>query len=571
MDTRNVMFKVTRKARKGPRSRINNRTGLRRLPADFCWTLLQALLGELSDQLSSNLRAELSDVFRRRQVAEYYSLDARYGAQSMANQVYPKLGNPAAVYMLTSIMRKCEDMALVDRKTRKETCLRGVRDVDSQIPSRDDICDHPVYSYARAWLRETLSHVPSRDAIQFSARHGPGSTASIPYGERSKFFKLATLPYRTGRSCRSQLFDCITADARWAGAVEDSLRRRDQIPAWSVIDRSRYEEVVIDGEHPYNIVTTVPKDGRKDRPIAKEQTGNIYLQLAVGHILRTRLRARGIDLDKQADVNRQMALDASLNHQMFTIDLSNASDTVGFDLVKQLLPPDWFLLLASLRAPWGVLPSGEAFLYRKFSSMGNGFTFELESLIFLAICKGIQRSYGHRSDRFVAFGDDIIGPDYLFLHTRNYLEFAGFRVNSEKSFHGKHPFRESCGVDALNGINIRPVFVKRIPRFVTEHIGVRNRIRSWFLRHLGSYPARLDSLFLNYLDYMPPIGPDSIETDGWLQDGPYAPGIKFQSLVLCSKNVASARELHLRKLMHNLRSCDGEGGNFLITDANEDR
>lgn len=567
---RNVRgFRGNRKVHTGRR---NNREGLKRLPSNYCWRLLRALLDCVSDQLSSCSKDCFHSVFRRQDVAAYYELDASFGLQSISEQARPMPGNPAVSYMLASLLRKCSDMSLIAPKERKAACLRNVVNLDNSLSLRNGMDSHPVYQYAKVWLRETLGPAPSEEAIQYSSRHGPGSSASIRYGERSKFFKLWRLPYRSGLACRNQLLAAVMADTRWCSAIEDFLRRRDGTPMWAVIDRSTYGNVVVDGGHPYNVITVVPKDGRKDRPIAKEQTGNIYLQLGLGHILRSRLRTRGIDLDKQADVNRSMALSASRDNKSFTMDLSNASDTIGYDLVKFLLPDEWFRVLDSLRAPWGVLPDGSAFLYRKFSSMGNGFTFELETLIFLSICKGIQRTYGDRRDRFVVFGDDIIGPDYLYLHCRNYLSYAGFMVNSEKSFHGSCAVRESCGVDALSGLNIRPVYIKSVPRTVTEAISLRNRLRSWFLRHLGDYPATLDRLLIGdtFRD-MPPIGPDSPETDGWLQDGPRNVGWRFDSLVQCVRRVKTPKEFHLRKLMHDLRSCDGEGGNFLVTDENSDR
>lgn len=512
-------------------------------------------------------------MLRAQAPGSYYELDARFGLQSIPGRVHPIRGNPAVVHMLVSAFRKCEDMPLLSSRERREACLRNVRTLDDSLVDRKATWgDSQVYVKARDWIRQVLGSVPSNEAVHYSARHGPGSSASIPYRHRSKLFKLLQIPYRTTPAARCQLANCIAADPRWGGAIEDYLRRRDNVPMWALLEPLSLVNAAIDHGYPYNKVTTVPKDGRKDRPIAIEQTGNIYLQLGVGSIIRTRLRAAGLDLDKQADVNRKLALESSRTSEHFTIDLSNASDTISVALVEWLLPPDWFRLLDSLRAPWGVLPSGEAFLYRKFSSMGNGYTFELETLIFLAICEGIRRTYGCRSDRFVAFGDDIIGPDYLYLHTQHYLEYAGFRVNSEKSFHGRTGVRESCGVDALDGLNIRPFFVKRIPQFVTEAVGLRNRIRAWFLRNLGDYPARLDSFLIGEsLDVMPPIGPDSIETDGWLQDGPWFPGARHGSMVVRTKNVGSPKELHLRKLMHDLRSCDGEGGNFLVTDEASDR
>lgn len=558
-----------------PKRRVVSRRGgrefLKRLPGNYCWRLLRELLTATADQLSSNLYDELSGVFRRQIAAEYYGLDASFGLQRIAEEVDPRRGNPAVVHMLVSAFRKCSGLELVSAKQRRLDCLTNVRLVDSAVPGlKPDWLTDDVYAHARSFLQSLLGAAPDRDVVMYSAKHGPGSTASIGFDQRSKYFKLACWPYRSTPSARGLLADCIRTDSRWEAALEDSYRRAAGVPMWSLLDRMVFTDLTVDGRHPYNIVTTVPKDGRKDRPIAKEQTGNIYLQLGVGSIIRQRLLAFGVDLNHQADWNRRKALIASRDLSLFTVDLSSASDTVGYALVQALLPPDWFRLLDSLRAPWGVLPSGEAFLYRKFSSMGNGFTFELETVIFMAICVGVSRVFGHRSDVFSVFGDDIIGPDYLYTQVTSYLEYSGFLVNSEKSFHGPQRVRESCGIDALDGRNIRPFFVKSVPQDAMEAIGLRNRVRSWFLTQLGDYPARLDCFLIgDTFNLMPPIGPDSdVEFDGWLHDGPRERGSKYQAYTRAAVQVP-AKEFLFRKLMHDLRSCTGEGGNFLVSDKGQ--
>lgn len=544
---------------------------IKRLPADYCWRLLVSLLSAYRSELSNELYDFFAGVFRRRSPEEYYGLDATLGLQRISEWGGPMRGNPAVVHMLVSAFRKCDDLELFSAKERRLRCLANAKLVDDSIPPlRQEWVTDEVYVHAKKWLSKMLEDSPSVDAIQFSSRHGPGSTASLGFGSRSSYFKYGSVPYRCTPSARNLLVDCFKTDARWAAAVEDLVRRQNEIPMWSIIDQCSYFKYVFSGLEPFNVITTVPKDGRKDRPIAKEQTGNVYLQLGVGSIIRQRLRAFGVDLNTQAEINRRMALESSRTKEHFTIDLSNASDTIGYDLVKALLPANWFQLLDSLRAPWGVLPSGEAFLYRKFSSMGNGFTFELESIIFLALCYGIRRVYGHRSDKFVAFGDDIIGPDYLYRHCCEYLKYSGFQVNSEKSFHGSGRVRESCGVDAMDGLNIRPFFVKRVPQGAMEAIGLRNRIRAWSYRNLGSYPVQLDvPLIGDTFVVMPPIGPDSdVEYDGWLQDGPYGDGTLHDSYTSSTVQIP-ARELHIRKLMHDLRSCTGDGGNFIVSEPSQ--
>jgi hypothetical protein len=559
------------KERRSPRLRNKPRELLRRLSPAFCWRLLDALLKACSQELSTELYETLRASFRRRSTEEYYGLDAQYGLQCIAGWVNPTRGNPAVIHMLVSAFRKCENLELFSAKERKARCLAQVRLVDDALPDlKGEWETDEVYSHARKWLAGLLQDCPSLDAVHYCSRHGPGSTASLDFGSRSQYYKYYSVPYRCTPQARSLLVDCLKTDARWSAAVEDLVRRECNVPVWSILDQAAYYNYIVDGRYPFNVVTTVPKDGRKDRPIAKEQTGNIYLQLGVGAIIRARLRGFGVDLNKQSDVNRSVALESSRTREFFTIDLSNASDTVSYALVRSLLPAKWFELLDSLRAPWGVLPTGEAFLYRKFSSMGNGFTFELESVLFLALCYGVRRVYGCKADRVFAYGDDIIGPDYLYAHCCAYLTYSGFQVNSEKSFHGSARVRESCGVDALDGRNIRPFFVKRTPQGAMEAIGLRNRIRAWFYRQLGDYPVSFDNFLLEEMfERLPPVGPDSdVEFDGWLQDGPWTVGTSHDSYTSTTDQLP-ARELHIRKLMHDLRSCSGEGGNFLVSEVSQ--
>lgn len=542
---------------------------LRRLPGTWCWQLFGVLVNACSTHMSSGVKAHFSQVARKRSSESYFSLDSHVGIQCIADWPFgPPPGNPAVVHMLASSFRKCRQMELFSSSQRRSQCLVKVLEVDAGIPPhRKEWETDSVYQHARDFLATLLGPLGDfRDELALTARHGPGSTATLPFGSRSRYFKYRSWPYVSSPSSRSLLTYCIQADARWVSALEDSARRRNNIPMWSIIDWTSFWDVVVPGKSPYNVVTTVPKDGRKDRPIAKEQVGNIYLQLGVGMMIRRRLRLLGIDLNHQQLRNRSAALKGSADKKSFTIDLSAASDTVGYDLVKALMPPDWFQLLDSLRAPWGVLPNGEAFLYRKFSSMGNGFTFELETILFLAICKGVSKSFGHPTDRWEVFGDDIIGPDYLYDTTRSYLCYSGFIVNSEKSFRSGQHIRESCGVDAFNGIDIRPFFVKDTPADGMELVSLRNRIRSWFLRHLGDFPVEVDSFLLNGFADLPPIGPDSdVEFDGWLHDGPWPEGIRFESWVRGIRHIP-AKDFVFRKLMHTLRSCSTDGGNFIVSE-----
>jgi len=130
------------------------------------------------------------------------------------------------------------------------------------------------------------------------------------------------------------------------------------------------------------------------------------------------------------------------------LDLKNASDSVARRLVELLLPKRWFEVLNDLRSPTTLI-GNQVVLLEKFSSMGNGFTFELETLVFLAIVLALNPAHKAGKNVFV-YGDDIICPTRSSSDVIAALSFFGMTVNKEKSFtYGM--FRESCGRDYFNG------------------------------------------------------------------------------------------------------------------------
>jgi hypothetical protein len=213
-----------------------------------------------------------------------------------------------------------------------------------------------------------------------------------------------------------------------------------------------------------NRYQTVPKTSLTDRSIAIEPSINVFYQLAFGSSIRRRLKfSTGWDLTAAADIHRDIARESSISNEFCTIDLSNASDTVCHELVRLLMPPAWYEELAALRSPFTYV-DGHWVLLEKFSSMGNGFTFELETLIFAALLSTVLEENGAMGalgvDLFV-FGDDIIIPTRLAREATAVLKFFGFSLNETKSFVSHEPFRESCGGDYFLGSDVRPYYLKK--------------------------------------------------------------------------------------------------------------
>ncbi len=198
--------------------------------------------------------------------------------------------------------------------------------------------------------------------------------------------------------------------------------------------------------------TTVPKNAKTDRIIAIEPHMNIFVQKGIGALIRKRLGYFGVDLNTQS-WNQYLASKAQAWH-LATIDLKGASDSVSHRLVRYLLPWKWFELLQLARTD-NTVCDGRRVPLEKFSSMGNGYTFELESLIFFAATVAV----GSDPRLTAVYGDDIIVEKVKAEELINLLKLIGFKVNEKKTFLEGN-FYESCGTDWYEGNDVRPPFLK---------------------------------------------------------------------------------------------------------------
>ena len=533
-----------------------------RVPADYCWQVLERLRRNLSHLVPSELARQLSEVVRSRDVVGYQRLGECFGLLSMTGT--EKFGGDiclASQLLLVSVIKKHPAMETKTARQRKDECLAAVKALDSTLPEDSEYWrTDPVFLRMKADLKVILGEVPSAEVIADSARHGPGSSTTLGYRDRSAYFKYADWPYPVAPRAAHLLTSVIRLDPRWVGVLEDDYRARYGIPKWRILNQETFYRNIVHPDHCWNRVTTVPKDGTKDRPIAIEPAGNIFLQLGIEGIIRQRLKAAGLNLDSQ-EVNRRWCLQSSKDDWGYTIDLSNASDTISRKFCEMMLPAGWFELLDRVRSPWGEFPDGTYWRYAKMSSMGNATTFVLETLLFWSLQRAVSFVYGHRSDRSIAFGDDLEGPGYLGVHMFIYLPICGFSVNRTKSFL-KGPVRESCGVDAVLGHDIRPVFLKTQPTTECEVLNDRNRLNRWFAIHHGSdNPSEIDEFFSRYLsDFID--GPESdteFDTYWHCSDFPFK-GFRGYARSVTERPV---KGFGFRKLMHNLRG-GSEGGRFLV-------
>jgi hypothetical protein len=311
---------------------------------------------------------------------------------------------------------------------------------------------------AQRIIAHILGPVPSLSELSFL--FGPGASTNV-VGRVASFRSKLGAPMQCSESLVSVLGDFLAEFPLWCDAVATQ-----HIEA---VDNGDVRWVVPVIVRPARL-GFVPKTSKTDRTICVEPSLNALGQKGIGSYMKNRLDLFGVDLRDQG-VNQRLALEGSIRGNYATVDLSSASDTVSYALVMSLLPVEWFELLDHFRSE-SVEFKGEVIELEKFSSMGNAYTFELESLIFyalaLAVCDSLDLVgkpvfVSGRLDRgfpVTVYGDDIIIPVGAYTLLTEVLTWCGFSTNVEKSFcYG--PFRESCGADWFLGMDVRPWYLKK--------------------------------------------------------------------------------------------------------------
>jgi len=232
-----------------------------------------------------------------------------------------------------------------------------------------------------------------------------------------------------------------------------------------------------------NVIVTVPKNSKTDRVIAIEPGINLFFQKSIGSMIRRRLRRQGVDLNSQTR-NQELARRSSHDDSLATVDFSSASDSISKSVVEELIPHRWLTILKATRSTIG-MDAGKVLVWNKFSSMGNGYTFELESLIFYAAAVAVCEMLHQSTTDVSVFGDDVIIPSSCYKLFSSFCAFLGFRVNQQKSF-SEGCFRESCGSHYYDSLDCKPIFLKGKLHNVQALYKLANNIRNLAHRY-GSY------------------------------------------------------------------------------------
>lgn len=391
-------------------------------------------------------------------------------------------------YLVTSFLSKYpflklstdpEEVALKKFIACEEQCkATNIRFKDLDLdPSEWDPVMSAIFRSARRKVKNVIGEVNlSKIASYFG--WGPGAT-SVSTGTRTTAYDKFSQRLDVTSNALVMGWCCVNSSPSWVNCQLQT----DEFPSVDIM-LTRESFNLVRG----NEIVFVPKNAKTHRVIAIEPHVNSFLQKGIGGYLRQRLKHRAnVDLNDQS-INQRLACEGSLTGKLATIDLSGASDTISTELVRYLLPDQWFTLLDQVRSKQGrVQKTGSWMYYNKFSSMGNGYTFELESLIFWALCRATVDYFSDGVDEVVSvYGDDLIIPTHSYDNVAKVLTFAGFTFNDQKSF-SSGPFRESCGKDFFNGIDVRPIFQKERVSHVEAIYKLANGIRRYSHRRNFGY------------------------------------------------------------------------------------
>lgn len=276
-------------------------------------------------------------------------------------------------------------------------------------------------------------------------RWGPGATTEFGRASSSPQNKWAVASHIT-----QECLPLLEAYSQWCG--------------WD------FPFTVVD----HNCITTVPKKTTARRTIAMEPSWNIFFQLAVETAIRRCLQRVGLLVDSwrtAQEHHQRLARAGSYQPLLFpTLDFADASNSVTKGLCGLLIPTDWLVALRTVRVNNSKLPNGTKIPLEMFSTMGNGFTFVLMTLLIYAVSTAVVGSPTS------VFGDDLILPD-----ARRYdvvvAVFAelGFVLNQDKSFYAGL-FRESCGGHYFNGHDVTPPYFKKKLDLLPAYISYANAI-----------------------------------------------------------------------------------------------
>lgn len=445
----------------------------RKLSIDV-WDLASAFFQDNSGNLPPDLAKKFHGAIRARDLLAVRKVISEYESP----QLYSDSLTYATSAQLFAFFVKCRFTTNGGDTARREKALekfyaseRMCRTATERLrfygnePHREDPCMNVLLQRARSKVDDVLGSVErALECTLNSGRFGPGMTVcSIDSFRTTAYYKIGQPNWTVTAECQPYFSYYCAHVPTWVeqfGKVD--FDRKAVSFEWDVVKSCR--------------LTFVPKDERSFRTIAIEPAGNVFMQLGLHDYIARRLKmVAGIDISDQSRNQRQASQGSKHGWGRYsTIDLSSASDCVSPGLMERLVRPQWRALLDDFRSKFYTIDGVTTHRFDKWSSMGNGYTFALETLLFWALAQASE-DYCETGHTVAVYGDDILPSSTASLLTCQLLRYCGFKVNTKKS-HVVGPFRESCGADFFDGVSVRPVFLKSFEIYTTDAYRVLNTL-----------------------------------------------------------------------------------------------
>jgi len=326
------------------------------------------------------------------------------------------------------------------------------------------------------------------DWSQWKFGHGPGCVADLSKGGYKYAFPTWSQRLDSCFPYEEVAFSNLTS---WANvALDDCIG----FSGWHLADTIE----------PWSRLDAVPKDMTKPRLIAYECTANMFCQKNIFDYMvgRTEVSWLG-DFVKFRDqsLNQRLARESSAHGRLATVDLSAASDRVTCTVVESWARSNLGLLdaLCASRTRRCVLLNGDILYLNKYATMGNATTFSVESLLFLTISiaavlharsqKASLKNVRALAGEVAVYGDDIVVPVDCRSSFERAMDLLWFKVNADKTF-WTSKFRESCGIDAYDGEDVTPAYIRSLSNETPDEIAslveqANNFYSKYLLRSAG--------------------------------------------------------------------------------------
>lgn len=325
----------------------------------------------------------------------------------------PSCAEAAALALAKSIGKKCidnvsdeaPDRCLMSYLESNESCrtwklpdpFRPPRTVDKGLlrenpdyPGYEAACGRELLELVKCCFQSALSG-PTPDSLM---RDMPDFDGEIPWSWDNVFLAgnpgPGTALEASGFSWYEKFYQSPLSYTSFnlyeeyqASLPSKSLRRAAEIQRLLTFGNVE----VVGGKY-----SSVRKNTDTDRSIDIQPSLNMFGQKGLACIINGFVRSHyGVDLALQPIVNRELARRGSLSDKLVTLDLKDASNRIPWSLIRWIADGHPILpLIETLRTERTLMPWDETVENYLVSGMGNGFTFSLMTLLFLAVIEAVH-------------------------------------------------------------------------------------------------------------------------------------------------------------------------------------